>query len=86
MPQHALKTLASSVLHHYPFDFHLNRYWSAYVCEHGNDREFCRECVTHHCDCREEYLAKLEAIVKEVHDDPKTSKFMKDKINEAMKG
>ena len=43
-PQFALKELASSCLRHYPFDFNLDKYWSEHVCEHGNDRIFCRKC------------------------------------------
>ena len=39
-----LREKARSCLHHYPFDCHLDQRWSDDVCEHGTDRQWCREC------------------------------------------
>jgi len=39
-----LRQRAISCLHHYPFRFDIDRRWSDDVCEHENDRVFCREC------------------------------------------
>jgi len=40
----ALRDRAAACLRHYPFSIHIKQRWSDDVCEHGADREFCREC------------------------------------------
>ena len=40
-----IRRRASGCLHHFPFQIHIERRWSDEVCEeHGNMRQFCREC------------------------------------------
>ena len=40
-----LREMASSCLHHYPFNVHIDEMYEARgVCEHGNDKQWCKEC------------------------------------------
>jgi hypothetical protein len=39
-----LRDRAASCLRHYPWESTLMEKWSDEVCEHGDDRRFCREC------------------------------------------
>lgn len=81
MTQLALKTLAISILKHYPFDYNLDEYWSEYVCEHGQDREFCRDCkVIETATDADKCGDKYRKLLKEIADDPKTSKYLRAKI------
>jgi hypothetical protein len=97
MSQAELKALACDMLHHYPWDCHLNEYWSKYVCEHGQDREFCRKCNLENegsiskqhkgCTCADSVQLKdCIRILSGIATDPKTSKFRKDEIMMALKG
>jgi hypothetical protein len=44
MPMIALRSEASSCLRHYPGQYTLEQRWAEDVCEHGKDRQFCRDC------------------------------------------
>jgi hypothetical protein len=44
MPMKVLRAEAGSCLRHYPGDYTLRLRWADDVCEHGDDRRFCREC------------------------------------------
>ena len=44
MPTMILRQRAGSCLKHYPWDIYIQKRWLDDVCEHGKDRQFCREC------------------------------------------
>ena len=39
-----IRARAGSCLRHYPHDYEIRNRWSASVCDHGQDREFCQIC------------------------------------------
>ena len=45
-PQKEMRQRAASCLRHFPFDYTITKRWADEVCEHGTDRQFCRECKT----------------------------------------
>ena len=44
MPTKVLRDKAYSCLRHYPWDLHIDQRWDDDVCEHGEDRQWCRKC------------------------------------------
>ena len=77
MSQADLKALASSILHHYPFDFNLDKYWSEALEEEASiSKPKQHECCTGTDEVQHE-CSKLLIKIKEVCELPK---YIEDEI------